>query len=96
MPDAVSFVVGCLAVWRVTHLVAEEDGPGGVVATIRARVGARALGPLMDCFFCLSIWLAAPFAVWLARDIASGVVTWLGLSGAACIIQMATGRKESA
>lgn len=95
MPDAVPFVVCSLAVWRVTHLLVEEDGPGDVVARVRGRLGARALGRLMDCFFCLSIWVALPFAVWLAGDVASGVVTGLGLSGAASVIHLMTVRKES-
>ena len=31
------FVLVSLAVWRVTHLLAEEDGPGDVVVRLRAR-----------------------------------------------------------
>lgn len=95
MPDAFAFVVSSLAVWRVTHLIAEEDGPGDVVALARERLGSSALGGLMDCFYCLSIWVAAPFGVWLSLDLASGVVTWLALSGVACVIQKLTSRGKA-
>jgi hypothetical protein len=32
------FVVGSLATWRVTHLLAREDGPGDLVARTRAAM----------------------------------------------------------
>ena len=55
------FALAALATWRVTHLLAREDGPGGVVARAREAIGSRPLGELMDCFGCLSIWVAAGF-----------------------------------
>ena len=51
-----------LALWRVTHLLNAEDGPWGAVAWLRGRAGDRFWGQLLDCFYCLSLWLAVPFA----------------------------------
>ncbi len=79
-----------LAVWRVTHLLAEEDGPGDVVVRLRKRLGDSIAGQAMDCFFCLSLWIAAPFAVLLAGDVLTWGLMWLALSGAACLLQRAT------
>jgi hypothetical protein len=84
------FVLVSLAVWRVTHLLAEEDGPGDVVVRLRARLGDSIAGRAMDCFFCLSLWIAAPFAVLLAGDVLTWGLTWLALSGAACLLQRVT------
>jgi hypothetical protein len=84
------FVLVSLAVWRVTHLLAEEDGPGDVVVRLRARLGDSIAGQAMDCFFCLSLWIAAPFAVLLASDVLAWGLTWLALSGAVCLLQRAT------
>jgi len=84
------FVLVSLAVWRVTHLLAEEDGPGDVIVRLRARLGDSIAGRAMDCFFCLSLWIAAPFAVLLAGGVLTWVVMWLALSGAACLLQRAT------
>jgi hypothetical protein len=84
------FVLVVLAVWRVTHLLAEEDGPGDVVVRLRARLGDSIAGRAMDCFFCLSLWIAAPFAVLLAGDVLTWGLMWLALSGAACLLQRAT------
>jgi hypothetical protein len=86
------YVLASLATWRVTHLLAEEDGPADVIVRIRAWVGGRPLGELMDCFQCLSVWVAAPFSVALARDRRFDLVAWLALSGAACLLEQATDR----
>ena len=83
-----------LAVWRVTHLLAREDGPGGVIARLRAQAGSGQLGELMDCFDCLSIWVAAPFAFSVARRPGDRLVSWLALSGAACVLQRLTGHED--
>ena len=90
-------LLGALATWRVTHLLALEDGPGGSVLTLRKRLGNTWLGRAMDCFQCLSIWVAMPFALWIQHDW-QGWQGWLGwlvstlaLSGAACVIEQATG-----
>jgi hypothetical protein len=84
------FVLVSLAVWRVTHLLAEEDGPGDVVVRLRIWLGDSIAGRAMDCFFCLSLWIAAPFAVLLAGDVLTWGLVWLALSGAACLLQRAT------
>ena len=91
--DALSigrFAIVSLAVWRVTHLLAEEDGPADVVVRLRTRLGDSIAGRAMDCFFCLSLWIAAPFALVLAGDLLSWGLMWLALSGAACLLQRAT------
>lgn len=56
------FALTSLAVWRITHVLAEEDGPADTVLRLRARLGPGQLGELMDCFYCLSVWVAAPRA----------------------------------
>jgi hypothetical protein len=89
------FVLVALAVWRVTHLLAEEDGPGDVVVRLRKRLGDSIAGRAMDCFFCLSLWIAAPFAVLLAGDVLTWGLAWLALSGAACLLQRATDAHRS-
>ena len=83
-------LLAVLACWRVTHLLALEDGPWDAVTRLRARLGAGVLGRLMDCFQCLSVWVAAPFAAYVTHRWLDGVVAWLALSGAACLLERAT------
>jgi Protein of unknown function (DUF1360) len=88
---ATRFWLAALATWRLTHLLAEEDGPGDVVARARARLGSSPAGELMDCFACMSVWVAAPLALTVTRRPRAAVGTWLALSGAACLLERATG-----
>ena len=62
------FVLALLATWRVTHLISREDGPGDVLVKLRVRAGTGVLGQVMDCFNCLSLWIAAPFAFLVGRS----------------------------
>jgi len=81
------FVLAVLATWRVTHLLASEDGPADVIVRVRVWLGERWVGKLMDCFNCLSLWIAAPAALFVSRRPAGWLFSWLALSGAACLLE---------
>lgn len=81
------FMLSVLAVWRVTHLLAREDGPWDLFYRLRRRLGQGVLGALMDCFQCLSLWVAAPFAFFVAESWSERAVAWLALSGAGCLLE---------
>lgn len=89
-PSVVSLAVGVLATWRLTHLFVEEDGPGSVVVRLRGRASDSFVGELLDCFYCTSIWVAAPVAVAVAPRPREFPLVWLALSGAACLLEQAT------
>ena len=79
--------IAILATWRVTHLLAREDGPGDVIARLRAALGSSLWGKLLDCFHCLSLWVAAPIALWIAATPLEACLVWLAVSGAACLCE---------
>jgi hypothetical protein len=68
-------------------LLALEDGPADIIVRVRARLGRSLAGALMDCFKCLSLWIAAPAALFVARRPLDWVFTWLAVSGAACLLE---------
>lgn len=94
MIDSQEFALYTLAVWRLAHLLSQEDGPFDLVFKLRRLAGQGFFGRLLDCFYCLSLWLAAPFAFMLSKDWITGVVVWLALSGAASVLFKATYREE--
>jgi hypothetical protein len=81
------FILAALATWRVTHLLAEEDGPADLIVRLRAWLGDRFAGRLMDCFMCLSLWVAALAAVAVTQKPLDWLLAWLALSGAACLLE---------
>jgi hypothetical protein len=76
-----------LATWRVTHLLALEDGPGDIIASLRQALGNGFFGKLMDCFYCLSLWVAAPAACLTMNNWSEWPLHWLALSGAAALLE---------
>jgi hypothetical protein len=92
--DTTRFGLAVLATWRLAHLVAYEDGPANSIARARARAGTSVVGELMDCFYCLSLWAAAPLALAVAGRRREAPMTWLALSGAACLLERTTSTQE--
>lgn len=83
-------VIGILAVWRITHLFNAEDGPWDLLVRLRRWVGAGFWGSLLDCFYCLSLWMAAPFAFFLGEGWKERILLWLALSGGASLLERLT------
>jgi hypothetical protein len=83
----IRLVLAVLATWRVTHLFVHEDGPGDIFVRLRRRLGQGFAGRLMDCFYCLSVWVAAPMALFVSRRPVEWFFAWLALSGAACLLE---------
>ena len=81
------FILSILAVWRITHLLGKEDGPFDIIFLMRKKAGAGFFGSLLDCFYCLSVWVALPFGIWLGPDWKEKILMWLALSGAACLLE---------
>ncbi len=80
------FLLGALAVWRLTHLWAAEDGPFRLLARFREGMEGRFLSGLFGCFYCLSLWVAAPVALALGRGWREKLLLWPSLSAAAIFL----------
>lgn len=95
MTDWMKCGAAVLATWRVTHLLANEDGPADIIALVREALGDSQFGALMDCFGCMSLWVALPFAFYVARKPRDRAVAWLALSAGACLLNEAVSRGGS-
>ena len=84
---ALPFILSVLAVWRVTHLLHVEDGPFDIFHRLRVTAGSGLFGKLLDCFYCLSLWVAAPLALLQAASWLERGVLWLALSATAILLQ---------
>jgi hypothetical protein len=86
------FLLGTLAVWRITHLLHAEDGPWDVVVRLRRRAGDGFWGQLLDCFYCLSVWIAAPLALFLGDKLSERILLWPALSAGAILLERVADR----
>jgi len=83
-------VLGVSAVWRMTHMLQAEDGPWDLSLRVRRAAGSSFFGRLLDCFHCLSLWMALPVALLMKPGWRQGLLLWLGLSGGAILIERTT------
>ena len=90
----IEFLLCGLALWRITHLFSQEDGPFDLVIKFRKLFGQGFFGNLLDCFYCLSLWLAIPFAFLICNNWLEGIITWLALSGFACLLFKLTEKRD--
>lgn len=99
MSEAVRFILAVFAVYRLSALFALDDGPGDLFLRIRSAAGAyqygedgrpaRAVGRLVSCPHCLSVWFAvlAGIAVLLPSRAGDAMILLFGLAGAASWLQ---------
>ena len=87
-------MLGILSIWRITHLLYAEDGPWDFVVRLRARAGVGFWGGLLDCFYCLSLWVSVPPALLLGADWLERLLMWPALSGGAILLERVTLRER--
>jgi hypothetical protein len=92
------FLIVALAVWRVTSLLVNEDGPFDIFEKVRFFVGVRwdehsekygknVLGEAFTCVWCLSVWTSAIGAVFIAPSLAWYPCYVLALSSISILIE---------
>jgi hypothetical protein len=85
-----ALAIGVLGVWRITHLLHAENGPWNVMLRFRELISASFWSNLLGCFYCLSLWVAVPFAGLLAGDTMQRLLLWPALSAGAILIERLT------
>jgi len=80
-------VLASLATWRLTHLLVREDGPAELIARVRTALDGSPWGRALGCFYCTSLWVAAPLSLWVSVRSADAWIAWLALSAAACLVE---------
>jgi hypothetical protein len=81
-------VLGILCAWRITHLLQAEDGPWNLIVRLRAFTGEGFAAQLLDCFYCLSLWVAAPLALVLGETPTEQTLLWPAISAGAIGMQL--------
>jgi hypothetical protein len=85
-------IIILLAVWRLTHLIQAEDGPFDLIYKLRELAGNSVIGKLMDCFYCLSIWISLIPGIYYGNSIINKILLTLSFSGGAIILEKLTNK----
>jgi hypothetical protein len=88
------FVLASLACWRVTHLLVAEDGPFEAVA--RLRQAAARFTRVFDCFYCMSLWVAAPLSLLMGDSWLRTALLWLAISAVSIFVERVIAALEPA
>jgi hypothetical protein len=83
-------LLGTFFVWNSTHLLSAEDGPWDVVVRLRRAAGDGFLGQMLDCFYCLSIWVSAILAIFLGKKFGERILLGPALSAGAILLERVT------
>lgn len=94
MAEFTQLIAAALCVWRLTHLLQAEDGPWDASLRLRRAAGDGFFGRLLDCFYCLSLWIALPIAWAIHAGGLDWALMWPALSGAAILLERATARDQ--
>lgn len=85
----VALVAVILCVWRLTSLVCYEAGPFEIFSRLRRVFYTWRLGALVECFHCMSVWVAAGVVLAVYRPDWSSLVLVFAVSGGASLIERA-------
>lgn len=88
--EMVTFLAGCLAVWRITHLLVAEEGPYEVFTKLRSLAADGFWGRLLSCFYCTSVWVATAVSVLIGGKLTHILLSVAAYSGAAILLERAT------
>jgi len=89
-------IIAILAVWRVSCLLNSEAGPWDAFKRMRRRFAGSLFGDLLNCFYCLSVWVSVPFAFVLYDTWKGRLLLWPALSAGAIIIERTVHRESYA
>lgn len=97
MPDWFLLILAILACYRLSRLIALDEGPGSLLLNIRAAVGAYEYGPNgqaitnlgrgISCPHCVGIWTAAGLALAIFPLNLWLILYWLAIAGGQSLLQ---------
>jgi hypothetical protein len=86
------YLIMVIVVWRLTHLICAEDGPFDLIIKLRKLLGNSFFGKLMDCFYCLSIWIGLLCALYEGENVWEIIILTLYYSGASLLLEKLTNK----
>lgn len=88
--NALTLVIVVLAVYRVSVLVAQDEGPFSVLERARSKIDpnqASWIGRGLRCVGCVSFWVSLAAALFIGA--ADWVWVWLAVAGGVMLIHRA-------
>ncbi|MGD1046697.1 MAG: DUF1360 domain-containing protein [Bacteroidota bacterium] len=92
MSETEKYLILIIVVWRLTHLISAEDGPFDLIIKLRKYAGNTFFGKLMDCFYCLSIWIGFAAGWYAGNNLKEIIILTIYYSGASILLEKLTNK----
>jgi|SRR6516165_10437364 hypothetical protein len=89
-------LLGILAVWQITSMLHAGEGPWSILRQVRLVLIERQTLRAIACFYCLTVWIALPLALWIGESWPERVLLWFALAGGASALQRVIEAREPA
>ncbi len=88
-------ILSSLAVYRLSYMIAKEEGPISIFARIRGKIDpdqSTWVGRGINCPLCVSFWLSLLSTVFILqnRDFYTTIFLWLSLAGFSAFLERAS------
>lgn len=80
------FIILSLAVWRITKMLVDEEGPYSLIERFRNRIINYKWSPI-HCFRCTSVWVAFPLTLMFKLPFELFFIFWFASSAVAIFIR---------
>lgn len=82
------FVILVLAVYRISRMIALEDGPADIFANLREFLGQGDwIGRGFHCVLCVSVWVSLAAALLAFRKPRCILAHWFAIAGGVALIR---------
>lgn len=88
----ISFALSVLAVYRISYMMAKEEGPFSIFLSLRDAFDQSTwIGRGLNCPLCISVWISSVVAsvmLYGTQDILGFIRLWLAIAGMCLIIHL--------
>lgn len=90
--ETIALILVALAVYRLSRLIADEEGPWAIFTAIRNLAEPDTIARRgLECIMCVSVWVALPASIFVTvlgyADPLLWPATWLALSAVTVLIR---------
>ena len=97
--DIVTILIGGIITWRLSHMLVHETGPVAIFEMLRAKFAQNqqqrgGLFDLISCTSCLSLYIGAVTALFVATDAFQVIAYAISFSAITVLVERLTASKS--
>lgn len=84
----IEFTICVFAIYRVSYMIAQEEGPFGIFAFIQGKTAKQSnwFERGMNCLMCISFWLSLLASLYLSQSVVQFFLYWFSIAGGVLVL----------